>query len=82
MTQEILEVLSHQTSAECRYNRSDIVVWDRREKLSTVIEVSCLAVVNVSFKISEKKNIYGLYPDYKFTFILIIIGDMTMFVNV
>ena len=72
------------TSAKCKHNRPDIVVWDRKEKLCTVIEVSCPADVNISFKISEKENIYGqllrnlqlLYPDYKFTFIPIIIGAL------
>ena len=72
------------TAIRCKHNRPDIVLWDREQKSCTVVEVSCPADVNVSSKVVEKENIYGelmrnlqlLYPDYKFSFVPIIIGAL------
>ena len=38
------------TSIKCKHNRPDIMIWDRKEKLCTVVEISCPADVNITLK--------------------------------
>ena len=39
------------TSIKCKHNRPDIMIWDRKEKLCTVVEISCPADVNITLNI-------------------------------
>ena len=76
--------LSIKTAIKTKHNKPDLITWNNEVKTCRVVEFSCSAGINVSMKVSEKKNIYGplirsmqlLYPDYKFKFISIILGAL------
>ena len=66
------------------HNKPDLVIWDKANKLCSIVEFSCPADVNIMLKVNEKINIYGLlihnlqimYPQYKFNMILITVGAL------
>ena len=72
------------TAAKVKHNKPNIIEWDTEQKTCKIIEVNCLADVNVMSKINEKENIYGplirnmqlMYKDYTFMFVPIIIGAL------
>ena len=70
------------TATKIKHNKRDLVVWNKTEKICTIIEFSSPADINISKKIAEKTDNYGplirnlqiIYPPYKFMFVLIVVG--------
>ena len=70
--------------AKVKHNKLDLLIWCCDTKTRKTVEFSCPANVNVTKKIQEKKDNYGplicilqeIYPEYKFSFIPVIIGAM------
>ena len=70
------------TATKVKHNKPDLVIWNKTEKICTVIEFSCPADINISKKIAEKTGNYGplirklqiMYPQYRFMFVPIIVG--------
>ena len=52
--------LSVKTLAKIRHNKPDLIMWNTKDKLCNVVEFSCLADINVSKKVQEKEDNYGL----------------------
>lgn len=71
-----------QTATKIPFNKPDIVIWDKKSKVCSIVEISCPADVNVSRRTKEKIDKYGplirnmqmLYGEYKFSMVPIIIG--------
>ena len=42
------------TATKVKHNKLDLVIWNKTEKICTVIEFSCPADINISKKIAEK----------------------------
>ena len=76
--------LSIKTAIKTKINKADLIIWSWEVKTCQMVEFNCPADINVSKKVSEKKNIYStlirsmqlLYPDYKFEFIAITAGAL------
>ena len=47
------------TATKVKYNKPDLVIWNKTEKICTIIEFSCPADINISKKIAEKTDNYG-----------------------
>ena len=70
------------TSTKLPHNKPEILIWNKKTKTCSVIEISCLADVNKSRKTNEKlqkyapllRNLQMMYNDYQFEMIPIIIG--------
>ena len=70
------------TSTKLPYNKPDILIWSKKTKTCSVIEISRPADVNMTQKTNEKlqkyapllANLQMIYNDYKFEMIPIIIG--------
>ena len=70
------------TAARVPCNKPDIVIWDKKSKICSIVEISCPADVNVSRKTKEKIDKYGplirnmqmMHGDYKFRMVPIVIG--------
>ena len=70
------------TATKIKHNKPDLVIWNKTEKICTIIEFSCPADINISKKIAEKTDNYGplirnlqiMYPQYRFMFVPIIVG--------
>ena len=76
--------ISIKTATKVFLNKPYIVIWDKLNKECSVLEFSCPTDVNISNKVNEKNNVYGmlirnmqiLYLDYKFNMIPIIVGAL------
>ena len=76
--------LSIETAIKIKHNKTDIVVWDRVEKIFKIIEISCTADVSITKKVEKKLSNYGplirnlqiFYPQYKFQMLPIVTGAM------
>lgn len=74
--------ISIKTSNKCKYNRVDIVFWDRQKNVCTFKEVSYFVDLNILSKIKGEEDNSGqlirnfqlLYADYQFTTLPLIIG--------
>ena len=72
------------TSTNIKHNKPDMVIWNHKDKMCTIIEFSCPADTNIGKKIKEKIDNYGplirnlqmMYENYNFKFIPIVIGAM------
>ena len=72
------------TNTNVKNNRSDLIIWDLNSKECQVVEFSYPGDINVTRKIQEKENTYGLllrnlqilYPGYSYQIIPIIIGAL------
>ena len=72
------------TATKLRNNKPDIVIWNIKEKICYVLEISCPTDTNIERKTGEKIDIYGplirnlqmMYGDYKFQMCPIIIGGL------
>ena len=72
------------TATKIPHNRPDLVIWNKANKLSSTVEFSCPADINITQKVNDKINFYGLlmrnlqimYPQYKFNMIPIIVGAL------
>ena len=47
------------TATKIKHNKPDLVIWNKTEKICTIIEFSCPADINISKKIAEKTDNYG-----------------------
>ena len=76
--------ISNKTAMKVPHNKPNIVIWDDLNKECSIFEFSCPADVNISNKVNQKNNVYGmlirnmqiLYPDYKFNMIPIIVNAL------
>ena len=67
---------------EIKKKKTDLVIWNKTEKMCTIMEFSCPADIDISKKIAEKTDNYGslirnlqiMYPHYRFMFVPIIVG--------
>lgn len=74
--------VSVQTASRVPCNKPDIVIWDRKSKVCSIVEISCPADNNVTRKTKEKIDKYGplirnmqmIHSGYKFRMIPIIVG--------
>ena len=70
------------TATKVKYNKPDLVIWSKTEKIYNIIEFSCLADINILKKIAEKtdnyspliRNLQIMYPQYRSMFVPIIVG--------
>ena len=70
------------TSTKLPHSKPDILIWNKKTKTCSVIEISCPADVNITRKTNEKLQKYApllrnpqmMYNDYKFQMIPFIIG--------
>ena len=76
--------ISIKTATKVPRNKLYIVTWEKSNKECSILEFSCPANANISIKVYEKNNVYGiltrnmqiLYQDYKFNVIPIIVGAL------
>ena len=76
--------VSIKTSVKTQHNKPDLLLRNKKLNTCDVIEFSCPADVNVANKVGQKENIYGpllrnlqlLYPEYRYSFIPIIVGAL------
>ena len=69
-------------ATKVKHNKPDLGIWNKTEKISTIIEFSCPVDINISKKIAEKTDNYGpsirnlqiMYLQYRFMFVPIIVG--------
>ena len=72
------------TPAKVKHNKPDLLKWCRDPKTCQIVEFSSPADVNMTKKIQEKEDNYGLlirilqvtYPEYRFLFIPVAVGVM------
>ena len=72
------------TVTKIPHNKPDLVIWDKANKLYSIVELSCPADINITQKDDDNINVYGLlirnlrimYPQYKFNMIPIIVGAL------
>ena len=73
--------ISIKTATKIPHIKPDLVIWDKANKLCSIVEFSCPADINIMQKVNNKINVYGLlicnlqimYPHYKFNMIPIIV---------
>ena len=74
--------ISIKTATKIPHNKPDLVIWDKANKLCSIVEFSCPAYINITQTVNDKIDVYGLsirnlqimYPKYKINIILIIVG--------
>ena len=72
------------TATKIPHKKPDLVIWDKENKMCSIVEFSCPADINITQKVNDKINVYGLlirnlqimYPKYKFNMIPIIVGAL------
>ena len=52
--------ISIKTATKVPHNKPDIVIWDKLNKECSILEFSCPVDVNISNKVNEKNNRYGM----------------------
>ena len=70
------------TTTKIPHNKPDLVIWNHEKCVCTVVGFSFPLGWNITKKVAEKKNSYGLlirnmrimYPNYKFEMIPVVIG--------
>ena len=70
------------TTTKIPHNKPDLVIWNHEKCVCTVVGFSFPLGSNITKKVAEKKNSYGLlirnmrimYPNYKFEMIPVVIG--------
>ena len=73
--------ISIKTATKTPHIKPDLVIWDKANKLCSIVEFSCPTDINIMQKVNNKINVYGLlicnlqimYPHYKFNMIPIIV---------
>ena len=76
--------ISIKTATKTPHNKPDLVIWEKENKMCSIVEFSCPADINITQKVNDKINVYGLlignlqimYPQYKFNMIQIIVGAL------
>ena len=72
------------TARKVKHNRPDMLIWDIKEKTCKIVEVTCPLDTNIqqAFELKQQKYIQLisqmqlLHPGYKFSTILVVVGDM------
>ena len=72
------------TTSRVKHNRPDIVIWDRKASVCTIIEIGVPFDTNVAVHQAEKGNKYmplvselqQMYPSFKYQIIPVIIGAL------
>ena len=49
--------ISIKTANKIPHNKRDIVIWDKVNKLCSIVGFSCLAGINITWKVNEKINV-------------------------
>ena len=70
------------TATKISHNKPDLIIWNQKKGVCTVVNFSCPLDSNITKKVAQKKNNYGplirnmqiMYPNYKFEMILVVIG--------
>ena len=76
--------ISIKIATKIPHKKPDLVIWDKENKMCSIVEFSCPADINITQKVNDKINVYGLlirnlqimYPKYKFNMIPIIVGAL------
>ena len=58
--------ISIKTARKVQHNKSDIVIWDKLNKECSILQFSCPADANISNKVKQKNNVYGMLETCKF----------------
>ena len=74
--------VSVKTATKVPHNKPDLMIWDQKAKICSIIEFSCPLDININKKINKKLENYGplarnlhiMYPEYKFQVAPIVIG--------
>ena len=72
------------TTNKVKYNRPDIMSWDKEAKTCDVVEITVPLEVNVSRRLTTKSDKYmpllselqQMYTNYKFSMIPVVIGSL------
>ena len=79
------KTISIKRATKVPHNKPDLVIWDKANKLCSIVEFSCPADINITQKVNDKINVYGLlirnlqimYPQYRFNMVPIIVGALS-----
>ena len=71
--------ISIKTATKIPHNKPDLVIWDKANKLCSIVEFSCPADINITQEVNDKinlliRNLQIMYSQYKFNMIPIIVG--------
>ena len=74
--------ISIKTATKIPHNKPDLMIWNYKKGVRTVVNFSCPLDSNITKKVAEKKNNYGplirnmqiMYPNYKLEMIPVVIG--------
>ena len=84
VNKEIWWNMKIKTTNKVKYNRPDIMIWDKEEKTCDVVEITVPLEVNVSRRLTTKSDKYmpllselqQMYTNYKFSMIPVAIGSL------
>ena len=74
------------TATKMQHNNPDLIIWNQKKVVCTVVNFSCSLDSNITKKVAVKKNNYGplirnmqiMYPNYKFEMIpLLLVASLT-----
>ena len=76
--------ISINTATKIPHSRTDLILWDRDEKIYQVIELSCPIDIIVSRIVEEKvatfgpliRNLQIMYKDYRFKMLPVVVGAL------
>ena len=76
--------VSLKTATKVPHNKPDLIIWNWKTKVCTIVEFSCPLDINAIKKVSEKLEVYAplvrnlqiMYPGYKFEIAPIVVGAM------
>ena len=76
--------VSIKTATKVPHNKPDLIIWNWKTKVCTIVEFSCPLDINAIKKVSEKLEVYAplvrnlqiMYPGYKFEIAPIVVGAM------
>ena len=86
---EYLWNITIKTATKIPHNKPDLIIWNHEKVVCTVFYFSWLLDSNITKKVAEKKNNYGLlirnmqimYPNCKFEMIPVVIGYLSYVKN-
>ena len=52
--------ISIKTATKILHNKPDLVIWDKANKLCSIVEFSCPAYINITQTVNDKINVYEL----------------------
>ena len=74
------------TATKIQHNNPDLIIWNHKKVVCTVVNFSCSLDSNITNKVAEKKNNHGqlirkkqiICPNYKFEMIpLLLVASLT-----